>query len=160
MFKSFGLKNNKNSKFEIVGSNLKMSNINALFGITQIKIYEKILKKKRMLAHRYIDKLSKNKNIKIQKTTLNSKHSYQTFCITVENRDQIIKKMRKYGIETQIGYYALSEQNAFKNNVNVRVSKTIKNSLFLAKHTLALPLFYEMNFSQQDFVIKSLNKHI
>ena len=74
--------------------------------------------------------------------------------------DQIIKKMRKYGIETQIGYYALSEQNAFKYNANVRVSKTIKNSLFLAKHTLALPLFYEMNFSQQDFVIKSLNKHI
>ena len=67
-----------------------------------------------MLAHRYIDKLSKNKNIKIQKTTLNSKHSYQTFCITVENRDQIIKKMRKYGIETQIGYYALSEQMLLK----------------------------------------------
>ena len=30
MFKSFGIKNNKNSKFEIVGSNLEMSNINAV----------------------------------------------------------------------------------------------------------------------------------
>ena len=49
MFKSFGILNNKKSKFEIVGSNLKMSNINALFGIKQIQIYKKILKKKEIL---------------------------------------------------------------------------------------------------------------
>ena len=160
MFKSFGLMNNKKSKFEIVGSNLKMSNINALFGIKQILIYKKILKQKKNLAKNYIDQLSGCKNIQIQKSTLGSEHSYQTFCITVENRDQIIKKMRKDGIETQIGYYALSEQNAFRNNKNVSFSRTLQNSLFLAKHTLALPLYYEMKVSEQNYVIKSLKKYI
>ena len=53
MFKSFGILNNKKSKFEIVGSNLKMSNINALFGIKQIQIYKKILKKKKSCKEVY-----------------------------------------------------------------------------------------------------------
>ena len=74
--------------------------------------------------------------------------------------DRIIKKMRKDGIETQIGYYALSEQNAFRKNKNVSVSRTLQNSLFLAKHTLALPLYYEMKVSEQNYVIKSLKKYI
>ena len=157
MFKSFGIKKRKNSQFEIIGSNLKMSNINAVFGITQIKIYKKILERKRKLAFRYIEKLSKNKNIIFQKNTENSVHSFQTFCITVENRNNLMTKLKKKGIETQIGYYALSEQNAFKNQ-NVFLSDNLKNSKFLAKSTLALPLFYELSFKQQDYVINNILK--
>ena len=157
MYKSFGIKKRKDSQFEIIGSNLKMSNINAVFGITQIKIYKKILERRRKLAFRYIEKLSKNKNIIFQKNTENSIHSFQTFCITVENRNNLMTKLKKKGIETQIGYYALSEQNAFKNR-NVFLSDSLKNSKFLAKSTLALPLFYELSFKQQDYVINNILK--
>ena len=52
------------------------------------------------------------------------------------------------------------EQNTFKKNKNVSFSKTLQNSLFLAKHTLALPLYYEMKVSEQNYVIKSLKKYI
>ena len=98
MFKSFGILNNKKSKFEIVGSNLKMSNIIALFGIKQIQIYKKILKKKKKnLAKRYIEKLSECKKYSNSKNPIGRllNTSYQTFCISVENRDQIMGMMQR-----------------------------------------------------------------
>ena len=67
MFKSFGIKNNKKSKFEIVGSNLKMSNINALFGIKQIQIYKKILEKKEILLSDILKNYQRIKIFKFKK---------------------------------------------------------------------------------------------
>ena len=157
-YKSFGFNKNKNSHFEIVGTNLKFSNINAIFALSQLEILDKILHKKKKIALRYIYKLSRNKNIKFQKITSNSTHSYQTFCIIVENRDFLINKLREKGIETQIGYYALSEQNAFKNCKNISYSSNLENSIFLSKHSLALPLYYKMSKSEQDIVVKAINQ--
>ena len=45
-YKSFGFNKNKNSYFEIIGTNLKFSNINAIFALSQLEILDKILHKK------------------------------------------------------------------------------------------------------------------
>ncbi|MBF91362.1 MAG: aminotransferase DegT [Rickettsiales bacterium] len=160
MFKNFGLKKEGKSIFKISGTNLKMSNINALFGINQIKIFDKILKKKHNIVQNYKNELSKHENIQIQEVTKNSKHSYQTFCITLNNRDQAMKYLRSKGIEAQIGYYALNQHNAFKKNKNVKVCRNLNNSVFLAQHTLALPLYYQMTSNEQSYVLEIFNKFL
>ena len=87
-------------------------------------------------------------------------HSYQTFCITLNYRDQAMKYLRSKGIETQIGYYALNQHNAFKKNKNVKVCRNLNNSIFLAQHTLALPLYYQMTSNEQSYVLEILNKFL
>ena len=158
-YKNFGIENKGYSKFEIVGTNLKLSNINSIFGIVQFEIIDKIIKDRHQLVERY-KKFLKNSKITFQKEETKTFHSYQTFCILVENRDEIIKKLKIKGIETQIGYYALSEHNAFKNNKNVIFDEDLKNSIYLSKHSLALPLYYKMSISEQDYVLEQLLKII
>ncbi len=155
-YKNFGLSTKK--KFITLGTNYKFSNINAAFVISQMELIEKILNKKRKLASRYLDLLSKNRNIHFQKVTPSSVHSYQTFCILVNNRDILMDKLLQKGIETQIGYYSLSNLLPFKNNKNVIINEKMKNSEYLYRHTLALPLYYEMTKSEQNYVIKTINE--
>ncbi len=146
------------ASFERVGTNYKLSNILAALGLGQLEHIEKLLQRRRDLATRYIQHLKDIKGITIPETTEHGIHSYQTFSVFVENRDEIMKKMREKGIEAQIGTYALHLHTAFQKNELSKLSpQGYLGSLYAFKHCLALPLYYEMTEEEQVKVIGTLN---
>ena len=154
--------------FTNIGTNFKLTNLQAALGLGQLNNIESLLKKRIELAKNYESMLKNVKGVTLTYFSKNQtcfqcecisnqcKHSYQTFSIFVKNRDRIIKEMRKKRIEVQIGTYALHMHEAFQNNKLVEIKGSMKNSLWCFQHALALPLYNDLTYELQQQVVKEL----
>ena len=144
--------------FEIIGTNYKLSNILAAVGLEQLKIVDELLTRRQELAGNYLKLLDEVNaelfGVKLPTIVKGSVHSYQTFCVFVDNRDEIMKAMRKKGIEAQIGTYSLHMHKAFEVYLDTQAKYT--NSSYAFEHCLALPLYHEMTMEEQVYVIETL----
>ncbi len=91
-YKHFGIKSNSTSsregiQFEIIGTNYKLNNILSAVGLGQMNVIDKLLERRISLANNYISLLKHVSDIKLPACYEGSKHSYQSFCIFIENRD-------------------------------------------------------------------------
>ena len=159
-YKHFGMNMNNTARegiqFEIIGTNYKLSNIQAAVGLGQLHHIDKLLSKRIELANNYIKLFENVKGIQVPKTLANGQHSYQTFAVFVEDRDRIMQEMRAKGIEVQIGTYALHQHKAFENGKMIEVKGKMENSLWCYKHALALPLYNDLTFEQQEMIVNEL----
>jgi len=156
-FKAFG---KKGKDFVSIGTNYKISDIQSAVGLTQLKKIEKIIKNRQRMAKIYSELIEKMEHINIQKVTKNSRHTYQTFTCVITKpklRDKIILELSKKNIETQIGTYALHCLPAFKKHLK---RGSLKNSEFLYKNSLSIPLHEEITTTDQEYICKSIKKII
>lgn len=142
--------------FRQTGTNYKMSDILAAVGMGQLEDIDLILQERRYLAEGYQTQLANIPDITLPRTTSNGLHAYQSFCVLLENRNQIMDTLRGQGIEVQIGTYALHRQPAFRDNPDCRLNSSLKNSNWVFDHCLALPLFHGMTPEEQTRVVKAL----
>ena len=150
-FKTFG---KQGTKFNEIGTNYKLSDIQSAMGIVQLKKIEKIIKKRRYQAKIYDEIISKINNIVPQELTKNSRHTYQSYvcCISKSNkRDKIQKILAKNNIESQIGTYALHKLPAFQKCKKV---DKLKNSSFLFENSITLPLHHELKMEEQFLICR------
>ncbi|MBW1789373.1 MAG: DegT/DnrJ/EryC1/StrS family aminotransferase [Deltaproteobacteria bacterium] len=144
------------ARFERIGSNYKMSNLLAAVGLVQMERIEELLERRLCLTQRYIDRLEGHERIAIPRTTLHGKHSRQSFCIHIDNRDAVMNEMRERGVEAQIGTYALHMHPAFAPSSQCRIVGELKGSRYAFDHCLALPLYHEMTEEDQEYVVRML----
>jgi dTDP-4-amino-4,6-dideoxygalactose transaminase len=166
-YKHFGMDmtgaNREGIHFNIIGTNYKLTNIQAAVGLGQLENIDKLLKKRISLANNYkklIKNIDKINLPKVLNPKPNCQHSFQTYVVYVENRDKIMSEMRSKGIEVQIGSYSLHMHNAFNNNSNVQIIGDLKNSKWCFNHALALPLYNDLTFELQEVIINELNSCI
>jgi len=159
-YKHFGMDmsgtNREGIQFEIIGTNYKLSNILAAIGLGQMKHIDRLLERRRELAKNYNVLLKEIKGVELPKIVDGGIHSYQSYCIFVENRDEIMSYMRGKGIEVQIGTYSLHMHNAFNNHPLVEIKGDMDNSKWCYDHTLTLPLFDELTNEQQNYIVEEL----
>lgn len=156
-FKKFG---QHDTKFLDFGTNYKLSDIQSAVGIAQIKKIEKIIQKRQRKAKIYNEIFSKIDFIEQQKITRNSRHTFQTYtCIIKKSglRDKIIKKLAKNNIESTIGTYAVHCLSAFKK---LPKKGSLKNSEFLYKNVISLPLHEEISTKDQELIGKIINNSL
>jgi len=156
-YKHFGMNmsntNREGVQFQIIGTNYKLSNIQAAVALGQMKVIDRLLEKRVELAKNYLSLLAGNEHVIVPSTTANGKHSYQSFCIHVNNRDLIMKKMREKGIEVQIGTYSLHKHEAFRNNKQIKLFGDLKKSKWVFDNCLTLPLYNDLTFELQKEVV-------
>ena len=158
-YKHFGMGNEAAREgivFERIGTNYKLSNILAAIGLGQMEIMEEMLARRIELVERYRRGLLGSEAISFPGTTAEGKHSYQSFCLFLDQRDRIMHDMRQEGIEVQIGTYALHLHPAFAANSRVIHHGAMEGSRFAFDHCLSLPLYHSMTEADQDRVIKRL----
>jgi len=157
-YKHFGIRkiaDREDMVFEQIGTNYKLSNIQAAIGFVQMKHIDELLMQRINLSNHYISLLKDNSKLSIPSTTADGIHSRQSFCIYVENRDEIMKKMRAQGIEVQIGTYALHMHPAYNSKACIH-SSDMSGSSYAYKHCLTLPLYHDLSREQQEIVVKTL----
>jgi perosamine synthetase len=158
-FKHFGMStatSREGTLFERIGTNYKLSNILAAVGLVQMKQIDELLNRRIELAERYRELLRGVDGIQLPVTTAGGKHSYQSFCIFVENRDAIIARMKEDNIEAQIGTYAIHMHPAFARGKNMFHHGSLDGSRHAYDHCLTLPLYHEMTDSDQNYVVERL----
>ena len=144
------------TRFDDIGTNYKLSNVQSAIGLGQMRNIELLLEKRRQLAARYNECLGDHPAISLPTVTPNGIHSRQSYCIFLPDRDQIIEQLKTQNIETQIGTYALHMHKAFNHNPNCRIVGDMPGSRYAFEHCLTLPLYHDMKYEEQEFVVEQL----
>ncbi len=160
-YKHFGIGKNDSRAdtcFDRIGTNYKLSNLQAAIGLVQMRHIDKLLAKRRTIAEQYMNELNSYNGFTIPEVTQNGKHSYQSCCVFTDNRDHLIMRMKERGIQTQIGTYALHMHKAFNDNSSCRIDGEMAGSQYVYQHCLTLPMYHEMTENEQKTVIKNLKE--
>lgn len=158
-YKHFGLQSQGgrlSASFVRVGTNYKMSDLLAAVGVEQMLRVDELLAERRRLAGRYHDLLADVSAVEIPRLVPGGEHSWQTYCVLVDDRDEIMAYMREREVEVQIGTYALHMHAAFQENSLCRIEGDMRGSASAFARTLALPLYQGMTEFQQQRVVEAL----
>jgi len=153
-YKNFG---ESSGKFVTMGTNLRMPDILSAIGLEQLKKINEIIAKRTVLATQYNELVEGIKWIKAPfDFELGVIHNFQTYAVYLEKegtRNKIIRELRKRNIETQMGTHALHLQPSFSSVPRVG---HLENSERLYRNLLALPMCHDMDFTDQERVIKAV----
>ena len=142
----------------VPGHNLRMSNLLAAIGFSQMSRLNSILKKRRKIYSVY-KKILKSDKFSLQKFENESAIPW-TLSIKLNNnftqksRNLLISKLKKKGIESRNGYYCPNELSFFKKKYKLPVSSD------LSKKVLCLPIFEELKVKEINYICKKLREII
>jgi len=142
------------ASFVGLGTNLKLSNLAAAVGVAQMKRAHALRRRREELALGYCELLQGVESITLPQTTPGGIHAWQTFCVMVPRRDQVMEHMWRQGIEVQIGTYALHLQPVFGQDR--KEPDPPAASRWVYDHGLALPLYHDLTAEQQQAVAAAL----
>ena len=135
--------------------NFRISNLLCALGYSQLKRLENIKKKRERIFKFYSKNINKG-NLKIQLFKKNLSPLYWTFSIFIVSksfkRNNLIKFLKNFKIETRNGFYSSNKLKYFKKN------KNLINSDFLSERVINLPIFEELNFREQKYIVQKLNQ--
>jgi perosamine synthetase len=148
-------------RFDMLGHNLRMSDIQAAVGIAQMEKMEQLISDRRRSAHRYIEML--------QGTTSDlvlplggdvSGHTFQSFVIRireggVSRRNAVMSALASKGFQTRPGTHAVHRLGYYKNKYSLKPEMFPVASL-AEDTTITLPIVPNMSASDQDRVIDAL----
>jgi perosamine synthetase len=142
------------------GHNFRLPNHLAALGINQLKKIEIFNKKRRIIAKKYDEFLSKYSNLFIVQTVdKNYTHSYQMYTSIIKNnlRDKFLNHMNKNGIPVSAHFVPPLHKQKYLKKYSTRV---LKNTDFLSKNIVTLPLY--PNLKNQEFkkILNTLKKWV
>lgn len=155
-------KENGNYDFIVPGYNYRLTNIQGAIGSIQMGKLEKIIIKRRELADQYNKLLKNDKSFSTPIEVKNNHHIYQSYVIFLDekfDRNLIIENLKKEGIESTIGTYALHMLDYYikKYGYEENDFKVAKN---VYKQAISLPLHHKMSENDVQYVVEKFKKII
>jgi dTDP-4-amino-4,6-dideoxygalactose transaminase len=144
-------------EFHETGYNYKMSDITAAVGVAQLRKLQKIIDRKRALALYWNEQLESIEEIEKPFVAPNSNHIYQSYVCLVDKRikrNSLILELLRAGVQTQIGTYASHIQPVYQSK------DVCPCSLDIFNRSIALPMFYSLDESTIDHIIRKLKRII
>ena len=145
-----------------LGYNYRITDIQCALGLSQLKKLKKIIEKRRKIALYYDKKFSEFKNITPLQTDGRSKSSNHLYIINVNfkkiklNKSQLMDKLKKIGISTQVHYIPIPLHPYYKKK-GYGVKK-ISNSLKYYNDSLSIPIHYNLKAKELKKIVDALRK--
>jgi len=161
----FGDKNNRFNHDDI-GWNYRFTNIQAAFGLGQLKKINWIIKRKMEIGRRYHAKLKNNKNIVIQniKTSYSNNIYWVVGVLLKKNyrikRNIITKKLFRNNIQTRDFFFPMHKQKILKKMKIFNKRDKYPVSEYLGARGFYLPSGLGIKNKEIDFVCEKVNKII
>lgn len=95
------------------GFNYRLSELQAVLGVEQLRRLADIGADRRRTAARYERVLDGMSGVQLVRPEHGDVWSYQSFVVLVDDRDSVVRSLRDDGIEATLGTYALHSQPAF-----------------------------------------------
>lgn len=157
--RDFGITSDE-TVIEIPAGNHKMNEFQAAMGLCNLRHLESEIGKRARVVKRYLERLREVRGIRIYFNQESVAYNYSYFPITLTNfiltRDEVILKLKKYGINARKYFYPLTSQfrcfSHYKNSNDTPIARKY------AESTLTLPLFADLDLSEVDFICDILLK--
>ncbi len=143
---------------KIPGYKCNMTDIMAAIGLAQLSRYKQLLERRKEIIERYNEEL-KECNVQVLKhfdnINTSSGHLYLVRMLekTEEERNEVIKKLSKLGIPTNVHYKPLPMMTAYKE-LGYDI-KDYPNAYEMYKNEITLPLHTLLDDEQVEYIIKS-----
>jgi dTDP-4-amino-4,6-dideoxygalactose transaminase len=139
-----------------------MVETSAVVGLTQLRRVDEFVHKRNLIADRYKAKLSSK--LFLPPVNEDTKMTWWQYIIILpksfsrQDRENFAKELlEKYKIPTANAYWpACHDQPAFKFYVNP--DQQYKNANDILDRHLSLPMYFEMELEQVDYISKSINE--
>jgi len=151
--------NSGKMEFIEAGFNYRMTDFQAALVLSQLHRIEEIIKYKAYLANIYHTELSNCDSIKLPKTPINKRHTWQSFQVLFDravDRNAVLKNLFENGIGTNYGAQCIPEQVFYKNKYDFDCEKHFPSSLYAFEKGLVLPLYSKLNLKDVCFISEKL----
>ena len=130
MLRDHGMSPQKKYWHEVIGFNYRMTNLQAAIGVAQLNKLDKFVEKKRKIAKIYNSYFRNSKGITLPPEMPWAKNVYWMYSVLVKNkfginRDQLIEKLAKSGIESRPFFYPIHTMPPYKRNEKHVSAETI-----------------------------------
>ncbi|HDY7733639.1 TPA: dTDP-4-amino-4,6-dideoxy-D-glucose aminotransferase VioA [Vibrio vulnificus] len=141
-----------------LGINGKMSEVNAAFGLVQLKHIDKTMKQRQAIDSRYRKELSDVKGITVYQHDINANSNCSYFPILVEadfplSRDALYDKLKANNILSRRYFYPLISNLPMYSGLESADGAHLPQANALAEKVLCLPIFAELTLGEQQLVI-------
>ena len=148
------------AKFDNLGFNLRLSDIQAAVGVAQMAKLDRLLAERRRLAHRYSELLSKNNSIVRPLGGDVEGHSFQSYVVRIpeggrKRRNGIMTALAKQEIQTRPGTHAVHKLGYYKNKYGLRPEQ-FPNAAIAEDTSITLPIFPGMSEQDQVRVVDAI----
>ncbi len=158
ILRDHGMNPNKRYWYDVIGFNYRMTNMQAAVGVAQLEKINKFIDKKREIAKWYteaLQKLSRSGLIKLHPEMHWAKCVYWLYSILIENkfglnRDLLIEKLNKVGIETRPFLNPIHIMPPYKRNGKFPIAEQ------LAKKGISLPSSASLNIDKIKYVVNNV----
>lgn len=140
------------------GINGKMSEINAAFGLLQLKHIDQALAQRQHIAQRYNQQLKDIKGISIPAALLEQSTNNSYYPILVDSdypisRDALYQRLRDNGIYSRRYFYPLISQFPMYRGLVSAQPENLATATEIAEKVLCLPIYPALTEEEQDGVI-------
>ena len=149
----------KNNKYRhhFIGTNARMTEINAAIGLEQLKKLNFFVKRRNEVANAYIKKIKKLQTpVVIPKIKKNTRCSYFFFPILLDERNLVSKKLKEtFKIDTRIAYpMPIYNQKVYKEGLAKSRKLNCPESEFFCKRILNLPIYPSLKNKDIDYIVQ------
>lgn len=144
--------------YDEVGFNYRMTDLQASIGLVQLGRLDGFLARRRALALRYSEELSRLGWLTPPCEPAGRRHNFQSYMVRVApdapvSRDALMQKLLERGISTRRGIMSIHREPPY---CDAKWSKTLGHSEAVTDQGMILPLFHQMTEQDQTHVIESI----
>ena len=164
LIRSHGIKRSDYTKYDVslIGFNFRLADINCALGNSQIKKIGKFIKKRKLIAKNYLNKLKDLRDyVVLPKNYFLNTSAWHLFIISIKfsklktSKDDFINYMKKKKIKLQFHYIPINKFSIFKKKYS-----HLKNSQYYMNNSISLPIYYLFNIKKQNYVINCIKGYI
>ena len=146
------------STFDMLGFNLRLSDIQAAVGVAQMAKLDRLLAERRRLALRYSELLAEDNRIVLPLD--DPGHTYQSYVIRVRNearkyRNRVMEHLAERNIQTRPGTHAVHRLGYYVNKYGLRPEQ-FPHACVAEDTSITLPIFPGMSETDQMFVVREV----
>ena len=150
---------NGKKEFVAAGFNYRMTDFQAALVLSQFSRFGANVSRKSVLAETYLSELADLASVRLPLIPKDKRHTWQTFYVVVDevrDRDQLIAKLKRRGIETNYGAQCIPAQVYYQEKYGLDCERLFPNAMRAFKCGLSLPLYEKLTEEEIRFVAGAL----
>ncbi len=160
LLKNFGISGPET--VELVGTNSKMNEFQAVMGILNLKYIDENINKRKKITETYRSYLEKIEGVRFLTDVQGVKHNYSYYPILIDekifgnNRDTLADELKKYNVICRKYFYPLiTDFECYRNQYNSNDTPIAKR---IASQVLTLPIYSELELDDVKKICEIIGK--
>jgi len=160
--KNFGFRGE--TVVEEPGINAKMNEVQAAFGLLQLKYVDGFIERRKVLTELYRTKLSNIDGVRLMKDMDGVRHGYSYFPILIDetvygiSRNELYEKLKTYNIFSRRYFYPLISEFEPYKALSSASKANIPNAIAASEEVLCLPIYVELTEAEIDLICSLIIK--